>query len=230
MARFLACVSGALAVCVASAAAQDFEGLDDILADDRANAEGDEEAVLEQPAPVSSNNGLSELDILSRSADDPFAGIIDDVEREPVSVRLRALNKITARYTDLEVEMGDLARFGSLEIVPRTCDTRPPEEFPETSAFLEIFDTNFGAQGSNLKIDTLKAASFSNDDQQNGAEDIAVAPITPATSEADATSPVTEGENIFRGWMFASSPALNPLEHAVYDVWVIDCNMRVLSN
>lgn len=27
----------------------------------------------------------------------------------------------------------------------------------------------------------------------------------------------------FHGWMFASSPALNPLEHAVYDVWVIDC-------
>jgi hypothetical protein len=29
--------------------------------------------------------------------------------------------------------------------------------------------------------------------------------------------------NIFNGWMFASSPALNPLEHPVYDVWVIDC-------
>ncbi|WP_374634912.1 DUF2155 domain-containing protein [Ferrovibrio sp.] len=27
----------------------------------------------------------------------------------------------------------------------------------------------------------------------------------------------------FQGWMFASSPALNALEHPVYDVWVIDC-------
>jgi hypothetical protein len=27
----------------------------------------------------------------------------------------------------------------------------------------------------------------------------------------------------FHGWMFASSPALNPFEHPVYDVWVIDC-------
>ncbi|WP_321575897.1 DUF2155 domain-containing protein [Sneathiella sp. P13V-1] len=27
----------------------------------------------------------------------------------------------------------------------------------------------------------------------------------------------------FMGWMFASSPALNALEHPVYDVWVIDC-------
>ncbi|TGY89838.1 DUF2155 domain-containing protein [Marinicauda algicola] len=32
-----------------------------------------------------------------------------------------------------------------------------------------------------------------------------------------------EGEEIFSGWMFASNPALNPLEHPVYDVWVIDC-------
>lgn len=28
---------------------------------------------------------------------------------------------------------------------------------------------------------------------------------------------------IFSGWMFASSPGLNGLEHAVYDVWAMDC-------
>lgn len=28
---------------------------------------------------------------------------------------------------------------------------------------------------------------------------------------------------IFSGWMFASSPGLSALEHAVYDVWVIEC-------
>lgn len=33
----------------------------------------------------------------------------------------------------------------------------------------------------------------------------------------------TDGERIFSGWMFASNPALNALEHPVYDVWVIDC-------
>jgi hypothetical protein len=31
------------------------------------------------------------------------------------------------------------------------------------------------------------------------------------------------GDRIFSGWMFGSSPALNPLEHPVYDVWVLDC-------
>jgi hypothetical protein len=32
-----------------------------------------------------------------------------------------------------------------------------------------------------------------------------------------------EEEEIFSGWMFASNPALNALEHPVYDVWVLDC-------
>ena len=29
---------------------------------------------------------------------------------------------------------------------------------------------------------------------------------------------------VFRGWMFASTPALHPLEHPVYDAWVIACS------
>jgi len=27
----------------------------------------------------------------------------------------------------------------------------------------------------------------------------------------------------FKGWMYASSPGLNPLEHPVYDAWLIAC-------
>lgn len=34
---------------------------------------------------------------------------------------------------------------------------------------------------------------------------------------------------VFSGWMFASSPALNALEHPVYDVWVIDCAVQQAS-
>lgn len=31
------------------------------------------------------------------------------------------------------------------------------------------------------------------------------------------------GERLFDGWMIASSPALNALDHPRYDVWVIAC-------
>ncbi|MBY4892568.1 DUF2155 domain-containing protein [Rhodobacteraceae bacterium N5(2021)] len=33
-----------------------------------------------------------------------------------------------------------------------------------------------------------------------------------------------EGDSLFDGWMIASSPALNGLEHARYDVWVLGCS------
>ena len=44
----------------------------------------------------------------------------------------------------------------------------------------------------------------------------------------DAYAFVTIEENdrdapVFRGWMIASSPALNALEHPRYDVWVLRC-------
>jgi len=46
-----------------------------------------------------------------------------------------------------------------------------------------------------------------------------------SASFLDITERRTDGQSvrIFTGWMFASSPALNALEHPVYDVWVIDC-------
>lgn len=33
----------------------------------------------------------------------------------------------------------------------------------------------------------------------------------------------TPSRRIFRGWMYARSPSLNPLEHPVYDAWLIAC-------
>lgn len=32
-----------------------------------------------------------------------------------------------------------------------------------------------------------------------------------------------ERRRMFRGWMFASSPALSALDHPIYDVWVVSC-------
>mgnify|MGYP001282518803 CR=1 FL=1 len=30
-------------------------------------------------------------------------------------------------------------------------------------------------------------------------------------------------KQVFRGWMFASTPGVNPLQHPVYDAWLISC-------
>jgi hypothetical protein len=41
--------------------------------------------------------------------------------------------------------------------------------------------------------------------------------------EVDQRSLDGSAERIFTGWMFADAPALNAVDHAVYDVWLIEC-------
>ncbi len=186
---------------------------------------------MAQDAPVIDE--LSELDRLSQAQDDPFASANEKEKRAPVSVTLRALNKITARYTDIEIKMNEIARFGSLEIQPRTCDKRPPEEFPETTAFLEIFDREFNSRQSDLKIQETEILEDEIETRELDVlpgEAVGEAPVFEAPAPIVLEGPQAEGVNIFRGWMFASTPALNALEHPVYDVWVIDCKTQVASN
>lgn len=90
---------------------------------------------------------------------------------------LQGLDKVTARISTIRAPLNEPVRFGTLLITARTCNKRPPEEPPETAAFLEIYDLRQGA-GPQL---------------------------------------------VYSGWMFASSPALAAMEHAVYDISVIDC-------
>ncbi len=96
---------------------------------------------------------------------------------------LQGLDKVTARISTIQAPVGQVIRFGTLEIVVRACEKRSPEEAPESVAFVDIWEVR--------------------EDQ-------------PAFA-------------VYRGWMFASSPALAAMEHAVYDVWVVDCRNRVAA-
>ena len=42
------------------------------------------------------------------------------------------------------------------------------------------------------------------------------------TTPTDGPSPAPS-KQIFQGWTYASSPGLNPLQHPVYDAWVVAC-------
>jgi hypothetical protein len=64
---------------------------------------------------------------------------------KPVAM-LRGLDKITARTQPIEVEVGQVATFGTLSITVRACRVAPPEDPPENAAFLEIVDTPAGQQ------------------------------------------------------------------------------------
>lgn len=63
---------------------------------------------------------------------------------EGSEVLLQGLDKVTARVTTIEATLGKPVHFGTLEITARRCSKRPPEESPESAAFLEIREVRPG--------------------------------------------------------------------------------------
>jgi hypothetical protein len=59
---------------------------------------------------------------------------------------LQALDKVTARISTFEAPVDTPVRFGTLTVTARTCRKTPPEEPPESAAFLEIDDIRPGDQ------------------------------------------------------------------------------------
>lgn len=51
-----------------------------------------------------------------------------------------------------------------------------------------------------------------------------LAPESAAFLTIDDRLPDEAAQRVFSGWMFASSPGLNALEHPVYDVWMLSCS------
>jgi len=49
-------------------------------------------------------------------------------------------------------------------------------------------------------------------------------PETSAFIQIDDHRPDQGAKHVFSGWMYASSPSLNGMEHPLYDVWVINCS------
>jgi hypothetical protein len=44
--------------------------------------------------------------------------------------------------------------------------------------------------------------------------------------EVDQVSLKGGTQRVFTGWMFADSPALNAIDHPVYDIWLVDCKQQ----
>ena len=63
------------------------------------------------------------------------------------AIMMRALDKVTATTQDYTVKIGDTLEYGSLSIDAVHCEKRPPEELPETFAFLQIRDAKLDGKG-----------------------------------------------------------------------------------
>ena len=87
---------------------------------------------------------------------------------------LRALDKVNGEITDIELQNGASASYGSLGVELAEC--RYPVGNPAGNAYAHL---------------TIR------EEDRSGV--------------------------LFKGWMIASAPALNALDHARYDVWVLRC-------
>ncbi|MEX2618163.1 MAG: DUF2155 domain-containing protein [Alphaproteobacteria bacterium] len=63
---------------------------------------------------------------------------------------LQGLDKVTARVSTFEAPLDVPVQFGTLSITLRSCERTPPEEPPESTAFLDIFEVRKGEQPVSL--------------------------------------------------------------------------------
>ncbi|WP_300392357.1 DUF2155 domain-containing protein [Henriciella sp.] len=194
-----ACATAFLALSGAIAAAQSVQDqpLDEPMAEDQAADEATDEG--EQLGP-----------------DEEAAPQQPSFNKQDTAT-LRALDKITGRSTDFEIKVGAPVVYGSLKIDLEVCFQTPPEEPPESAAFLQIETT-----------DAIRMKSMTVPRLASNVEGVSDAEI-----DAEAIAAREENEDagkdeklLFSGWMFSSSPGLSALEHPVYDVWVIRCTER----
>lgn len=76
----------------------------------------------------------------------------------PIAV-LQTLDKVTGRVRTMDAPVEQTMRFGTLDIMVRTCRKRPPEETPESAAFVEVRDIKPGETPKTLFTGWMFASS-----------------------------------------------------------------------
>ena len=69
--------------------------------------------------------------------------LFNNVHAAPVNgnlVSLFVLDKVTSRVEIIEIQVGEIVEFGSLQIEIFLCKKRPPEEVPEDFVLLRIYE------------------------------------------------------------------------------------------
>ena len=100
-------------------------------------------------------------------------------ETNEIKVNIVALDKITAKTSDLHILLGETKKFGVLEIKALQCGSIKSSTEPGHAAYIQVKDL------SENKNDQVF---------------------------------------VFNGWTISTSTTLRPLDHPVYDFWLVSCN------
>ena len=109
---------------------------------------------------------------------------LGDMAPEPVAV-LQGLDKITARVSKFEAPVDAPVQFGTLAIRVRDCEKNPPEDTPESAAFVEIDETRTGEIRTRVFSGWMFASSPALSAMDNAVYDIWV---VDCSSDATASS------------------------------------------
>ena len=99
-------------------------------------------------------------------------------KNKAVRVNIVALDKITAKTSDINLFLGETKKFGLLEIKALKCGNVQSKSEQGQAAYIQVKDIS----------DNLTNQVF-----------------------------------VFNGWTFSSSTTLNPIDHPVYDLWLVGC-------
>ena len=81
-----------------------------------------------------------------------------DKIKNPTAV-FAGLDKITGRIISFEVGISETVQFGSLQLTPRVCYSRPASEAPQTDSFIEVDEINANNEYKRLFSGWIFAAS-----------------------------------------------------------------------
>jgi len=81
-----------------------------------------------------------------------------DKIKNPTAV-FSGLDKITGRIISFEAAIDETVQFGSLQITPRVCYTRPPTEAPQTDVFVEVYEVGENDEYKRIFTGWMFAAS-----------------------------------------------------------------------
>lgn len=196
---------------------------------------------LEEPDEAPVNSDIDHLDI------DAISGIAKRSKQEIVDQPLwgiavfRGLDKVTARVWLFEAPINEVVKFGKFDVKVDRCNKRPPEEPPNTTAFVEITEAIENNAGNQVPVAEAaapeeavneapaetSAGNASTEDPTGNLDEFDLGAIGIGSDGDNAVAQDPNKKTIFSGWMFASSPGLNAVEHPVYDVWLIDCKMPI---
>ena len=81
-----------------------------------------------------------------------------DKIKHPTAV-FAGLDKITGRIITFDVAIDETVQFGTIQITPRICYTRPPTEAPQTTSFVEVDEINAQSEMKRIFSGWMFAAS-----------------------------------------------------------------------